>query len=326
MGNIVSMLGQETFKWMNFQNHLTLSVKDLLRESNFSDVTLVTNDQIQIQAHKLVLSASSPVLKDILINTPHSHPIIYLRGVNKYELEKLLDFIYYGEAIVLEARVKEFRSIANDLHIKDFTQGFLPGESIFDKEDISLSNQECKIEGNLEYISGDKIYKCELCESSYETRPGLITHTRAKHEGLRYSCNKCEYRATQLGGLKRHQEAKHKGKRYSCNYCDYLATAQSSLKRHLQSLHKGIRYSCHLCNYQASTKDDLHKHQESIHEGLRYSCDQCDYQATQQSNLNTHKKSIHQGHQYDCNMCEYQTGWKRTLRKHKQEKHILDAP
>ena len=45
------------------------------------------------QAHIYVFSAFSPVLKNILLNIPHPHPLIYIRGVNQQELDSILQFI-----------------------------------------------------------------------------------------------------------------------------------------------------------------------------------------------------------------------------------------
>ena len=85
----------ETFSlsWTNFKGHVVSSFGNLMAENDFSDVTLVSDDQIQIRAHKFVLSACSPVLKNILLNNPHSHPVVYLRGVKQHELQSLLQFM-----------------------------------------------------------------------------------------------------------------------------------------------------------------------------------------------------------------------------------------
>ena len=51
-------------------------------------------------AHKLVLSACSPYLRDILERNPCKHPVVFLRGVSAVELHLLLQYIYKGEAHV----------------------------------------------------------------------------------------------------------------------------------------------------------------------------------------------------------------------------------
>ena len=83
-----------SLNWQKFSQHLGLMFKDLCQEGQYSDVTLVSDDQTQFKAHKFVLSACSPVFKKIIDNNPSQHPLIYLRGVQSYEVESILQFMY----------------------------------------------------------------------------------------------------------------------------------------------------------------------------------------------------------------------------------------
>ena len=94
---------------------------DLFTSSNFTDVTFVCDDQTQFKAHKLVLSACSPLFRSILSGNTHSQ-FIYLRGIAKEEMESVLQFMYLGEATFHEERMKEFLNVANDLDIKEIAQ------------------------------------------------------------------------------------------------------------------------------------------------------------------------------------------------------------
>ena len=56
-------------KWNYFSiNESTL--EDLFYKNHHPDVTLVSDDKAAFKAHKFVLGASSPVLKDLLLNNP----------------------------------------------------------------------------------------------------------------------------------------------------------------------------------------------------------------------------------------------------------------
>ena len=57
-------------KWFTFSNHLQSMFKDLYEEGKHCDVTLISDDQTQFKAHKIVLSACSPVFKMIIDNNP----------------------------------------------------------------------------------------------------------------------------------------------------------------------------------------------------------------------------------------------------------------
>ena len=64
------------FQCKDFTSHLSKTLQNLQKENEFADVTLVGDDNIQIKAHKVVISACSPILRNLLIKNPHQHPLI----------------------------------------------------------------------------------------------------------------------------------------------------------------------------------------------------------------------------------------------------------
>ena len=77
----------------NHQTFLSEAARQLRREPEFKDITLTCNDNQTVHAHKLMLTAGSPVFKDLLRRNPHPRLLIYIRGVNSHQLEEILDFI-----------------------------------------------------------------------------------------------------------------------------------------------------------------------------------------------------------------------------------------
>ena len=100
-------MDKETFNlnWHSFQTHILDTFRQQFKERSFSDVTLVTDDHGQFQAHRFVLSSCSPILKDLLLTNPHPHPLICLYGVKKRELECILQFMYLGETKIDHDRI-----------------------------------------------------------------------------------------------------------------------------------------------------------------------------------------------------------------------------
>ena len=92
-------------KWSHFQSNLTRTFSLLRSEEEFFDVSLVSDDQKMMSAHKLVLSASSPYFKHILTNNKHSHPLLCLDGVSSGELQCVLDYIYQGEVLIYQEQL-----------------------------------------------------------------------------------------------------------------------------------------------------------------------------------------------------------------------------
>ena len=67
-------------KWNDFQDVLKSSVGELRDSIDFTDVTLVCEDQ-SVKAHKVILSACSPffkrLLKSIIINNNNNKPNLF---------------------------------------------------------------------------------------------------------------------------------------------------------------------------------------------------------------------------------------------------------
>ena len=86
-------------------------------------MTLVSEDKQKVRAHKNVLSACSPVFKELLLlDEKNNQPIIFLKGVKYQELDAILQFIYLGQATFQEERVSQFLEAASSLEIKDLSQ------------------------------------------------------------------------------------------------------------------------------------------------------------------------------------------------------------
>ena len=83
-----------SLKWNDFQTTVSNSFKSLKQEKDFFDVTLIAEDQKQIESHKVILSACSSFFKPILQNNKHSHPLIYLSGINSTNLQFIFDYVY----------------------------------------------------------------------------------------------------------------------------------------------------------------------------------------------------------------------------------------
>ena len=78
---------------------------------------------ICFQAHKVVLSASSPFFKSMLRNNPAQHPVLIMPPEVKYQdLERVFEFIYCGVVKVQSIDVESFMRVANLLKIRGLTE------------------------------------------------------------------------------------------------------------------------------------------------------------------------------------------------------------
>ena len=65
-------------QWNDFKQNISASLGDLRGDKDFTDVTLVCEDGQQVEAHKVILVASSPFFKELLRKNKHSHPLVYM--------------------------------------------------------------------------------------------------------------------------------------------------------------------------------------------------------------------------------------------------------
>ena len=119
------------------------------QESDFCDVTLVGDDDITFQAHKILLSSHSTFLRSILKKHVHAHPLIYLHGINSSHLGFILDYIYKGEVQLYEDQLKDFLDAAEKLKIKNLTKNIL-------EKDIKVAKNTSAVNGYLVLNDVDK--------------------------------------------------------------------------------------------------------------------------------------------------------------------------
>ena len=245
--------------WDAYSDHLRDMMKELMMNDDFNDITLITEDKKHIKAHKNILSACSPVFKDIVKLDQSAKPLIYLKGIHFLEMESIIQFIYLGEATFYEERMNQFLDVARLLEIKELCNAetdtndeeepfpcnpVTPTDNLEEQTIRSshLVNQEPRDNRDKsEVVRVNGKYDCDQCGKKYTSQLGLKYHRQSAHEGVKYACNQCDYQAITQSILKLHIESKHEGVKYACDQCDYQATTQGSLKRHINSKHEGLK-------------------------------------------------------------------------------------
>jgi len=115
-------------RWNDFESILSRSFTDMRAESDFFDVRIACYDKAVMKtlpAHRVVLSACSPVLKELLraigSDTSANGPLIFLRGIAYQKMEAILDFMYNGQTKVNHTDLDAFLAAAEELKIKGLT-------------------------------------------------------------------------------------------------------------------------------------------------------------------------------------------------------------
>ena len=108
-------------QWNDFKQNVNDAFGSLRNDKDFTNVTLACEDGQEIEAHKVILAASSPFFAKILQKCKHSHPLIYLRGFQSRDFLSILDFLYFGEANVYQEDLVSFLAIAEEIQLKGLT-------------------------------------------------------------------------------------------------------------------------------------------------------------------------------------------------------------
>ena len=147
-------------KWNDFQENVNVAFGNLREDNEFADVTLACEDGEQIEAHKVILAASSPTFQSLLKRSRNPHPLIYMRGVKSENLIAIVDFLYRSEANVYQENFDSFLDLAEELRLKGLMG---QAEDTEKKRDNRYSYPTC---GQL--ISSKPLYKRQ--ESNTEQR------------------------------------------------------------------------------------------------------------------------------------------------------------
>ena len=106
-----------SISWNDFQSSMSGSFGNLRKEEELFDVTLVSDDGVQISAHKVVLAACSTFFKNTLKSGIHPHPLIFLSGISSVNINSLLEYIYEGKVAIHQEQLESFLETATKLKI-----------------------------------------------------------------------------------------------------------------------------------------------------------------------------------------------------------------
>ncbi|KAK5645425.1 hypothetical protein RI129_006725 [Pyrocoelia pectoralis] len=149
---------QFCLRWNNFQANITSQFETLRDDEDFTDVTIACEGQ-QLQAHKIILSACSPLFKELFKSNPCPHPIIFMRDVEAQHIVALMEFMYAGEVNVAQAQLSAFLKTAESLKIRGLTDT---------SNDLHAHKEENMVSLNPQPSSS----KSQLCSSS-SSKPRL---------------------------------------------------------------------------------------------------------------------------------------------------------
>ena len=253
--------------WNDFQKNISSSFQDMRNDLDLTDVTLACENRKQFQAHKFVLSASSPFFKEILLNNKHPHPLIYLKGMKAGIMESVLDFLYRGEANIYQEHLNDFLAAAEELELKGLT-GQQPMEEeklkeVYTKEETSKLKVKSKPRQILmptaePPISNEDVFPFQNFGEIEESYNNITTDIVAVEQAI--STNNDELNETVESLLEKVGDA------WACKMCGQKAVHKTNLKRHIESKHTtGGSHTCKVCGKIFRSSNAINTHMSVKH-------------------------------------------------------------
>ena len=227
----------------------------LLKDKDFTDVTLVCEDGKQVDAHKVVLANSSPFFQKILRKNRHNHPLIYTRVLKSNDLLAIVDFLYCGEANVYQENLNAFLVIAEEFQLKG-----LMGKSDKDEEVQEETFPKSKVK---------PIHKKEPSDSP--SWPNFLSEQKAnsasdalgRHVALTNQSPLSDFEELDTKCIslmeKTSRKNAHTQPLYQCKVCG-KEEINGAIKSHIESNHLDISIPCNFCEKTFRSRNALRQH------------------------------------------------------------------
>ena len=344
MSESLSMDERVNLKWTDFESTVTSSFELLRKEEDLFDLTLISDDEIQIPAHKLVLSASSTFFKSILKQSSSNHPFLFLGGVNSRILQSVLDYIYHGQIQINKDELKVFLEVAKKFRIDGLLSTHVSKAEIDSKEHIKTESKKesVKVEPvlqNQEAVSDEGSGRQEnvkksdswmdqieglLLSSSSQSSVVAIEHfvneslvesdteefveeldEEIEEEFIKSRRSKTEaHDMTEVDEKIEELIVKREGKKV-CKVCDYTSNNSGHMIEHVELHLEGVQYHCQYCKKTFQSRGIFRRHQKKQHK-------------LQMKDINDKIESLIKKREgrYHCTVCNYNSRQTTHLREH----------
>ena len=289
---------QFSLKWDSYEANMKSFIGEINGQSEFTDVTLVTGDGQQMEVHRMILSAFSPVLRTMFGQKSSPSTLLFLRGVSSKCLTAILGFMYLGEVNILEEDLPELLAVAKDLQLKGLTHGdphVAPGapqlrleEKKQEKETQNLIRNQKNFD-NIDDLD-DQVKHDDLDHLDHQLKiikdkMDLGTKEEAANEEeTKLNITDEEEpiapndKSMELSGsisregleeMLSNSMVKIEGG-YSCTNCDKQTfgskNGRSHMKRHIEAKHiAGLEFNCPHCGQKFTSRNSVARHVMRLH-------------------------------------------------------------
>ena len=248
-------------QWNDFKENISSAFGDLRQDKEFTDVTLACEDGQQVEAHKVVLIASSPFFMNILKRNKHPHPLIYMRGVRPENLMAMVDFFYYGEANVYQENLDSFLVLAEELQLK----GLRGNQTENEVDDVQKPTKQKSNPKSQKYtLAADEV----VCNENGLVQPATEKALVLTDEAT--STTNIENLDQQVKSMMTVSEnadpyRKKNGRARICTLCGKEGS-MGNIMQHIEANHiAGISIPCDRCGFVSRSRHALQVHEYKHH-------------------------------------------------------------
>ena len=225
---------------MDFHFNVSKSFGLVRNEDYLQDVTLITDDNTHIAAHRLVLSTCSEFFRNVFMKNKLGHLYICLDGVSANELGTILDYMYNGEVQIFQDDMDRFLEVAQRFKL----EGLL-NEKKNEMNDEAKKKTKSKVRPKKvkEETSIDTIVPINQENTALSDLESLNVFDQSLFENMEQNSE----------GL------------YVCKLCDKTIKMKTHMKYHIETHIVGLTFQCHICEKNFKSRNSLNVHRTLYH-------------------------------------------------------------
>ena len=252
-------------KWNDFGINSSRAFNLLRKDECLQDVTIIGEDNTQIEAHKLVLSASSEYFKSIFSRNKHSHPLLLLEGVTSTEIKNILDYIYMGEISIFQDDLERFLAVAKRFKLS----GLLPEDDGNQANEVTLTTtNQLPTSLKREYEEPNRsIVPIESFGGHSIPRELKLIGRPENEDTMKISMSKIEQESNLDENLNQYLEKTEDGT-WRCTLCENFSkkNRRQQVQYHIEGVHiEGLSLPCNLCMKTFRSRQAFRMHKLRYH-------------------------------------------------------------
>ena len=272
--------------WSDYLTKISNSFITHQADGLFTDVTLVSDDNHQVSAHRLVLCAGSEYFRNILEDKKHPHPMLCLDGISSGDLNNILDYIYKGELLISRSSLASFLKIARKLkcsglngiksqqgdyecyeEIQDDTELFQDSDNLNIEDTTNMTKEnEGAIDISTESFYNDFIKESPVVFASIAESSESKSEDKHVPQETNFTNNiKMPNSYTELKEMTKTMFTQDPNGRFQCSYCQKSDKNPHRIMEHASEKHiNNLELKCNCCENVFATMKGLRQHKRTI--------------------------------------------------------------